>query len=288
MMLKKFRVKLYYWRQRMFYKRLIKNLVRFKKEVPKNTEFVEMISFIEKNGLTVFPYNYLEKYHKLKTIVYFDEENFPYVIHNKNNFFFPRDWDEDHVRNYYHELLASQDDKSPHLYCSNDFVVEKGDVVVDVGVADGNFSFENIELAKKVFLFEKKNSWIKVLKKSFKPFNEKVQIVNKYVSNVDSESEIRLDSISELYNNKLFIKIDVDGDEEKVISGMQKLLESNSKIRISICTYHKHNDYRDFKKYFSSLGFSVSESNGYMLYFYDKKIKKPYFRKGLIRVQKIQ
>lgn len=41
------------------------------------------------------------------------------------------------------------------MYLDEDFQVEEGDVVLDVGVAEGNFSMEIIERASKIYLFEK-------------------------------------------------------------------------------------------------------------------------------------
>lgn len=40
---------------------------------------------------------------------------------------------------YYRYILLEQDEKSPHRYLTSEFDVSEGDVVVDVGVAEGNF-----------------------------------------------------------------------------------------------------------------------------------------------------
>ena len=51
--------------------------------------------------------------------------------------------------------------KSPHSYVNDTFKVEAGDVVLDVGSAEGLFALDNIELATKVYVFE---SFLKKLK----------------------------------------------------------------------------------------------------------------------------
>lgn len=286
MLFKKYRVKFYYWRQKRFQKKLLKNISKYYYRSFDNYELKDVFTFVLKNGLSVFPYNFFDKYFKLNTEVFRDIDGYPFVYYHDNKFFFKRNWSKSKVLSYFHGLLAEQDKDSPHLYCNDNFKVEVGDTIIDIGVAEGSFSFENINLAKSVMLFEKDESWIKVLNKTFEPFSDKVNIINKYVGEIDSPSYTRLDSFSDLLNTSVFIKIDVDGDEQKVINGMRKILENNQKIKIAICTYHKQNDFKNFSSYFLNLGFKVSRSNGYMLYYLDKSIKFPFFRRGVLRLVK--
>lgn len=285
MIFKILRVNFYYWRKRKFESNLLKKIRKFSEELDSGSELEKVSTYILNNGLTVFPYSFFNSYLEFELEVV-NEEGFHYVNHNKNKMFFPSSWSREKIRKYYLGLLAEQDNRSPHLYCSNDFSVEKGDTLIDIGAAEGFFSLDFVSKVDRVYLFEYKHLWNEPLLKTFAPFNDKVKIIRKFVGNKNSELFVRLDDWSELYNKSLFIKIDVDGNEWDVLMGMQKLLKSNQRVKLAICTYHKHNDFDVFSGFLSSLGFELSSSDGYMLYIFDKVQKKPYFRKGVLRASK--
>ncbi len=278
----KLRVQFYNWRQKKFKERLYNSIVNY--SLSKNFEIDENLAFkyIRENGLTIFPYSYTKEYLKLEVKVHFDNE-FPYVLHSGNRFFFKRGWSESKIINYYRGLLMEQDKKSPHLYCHGEVEVDVEDTLIDIGVAEGSFSIDNINKAKEIYIFEKDEMWVEALKKTFEPFLKKVKIISKYVGDVNNESHVTLDSFPELLTKKLFIKIDVDGSESMVLKGMKNLLSSNPNIKISICTYHKQDDFGEFSKFFKDMGYSVKSSNGFMIYYYDKKIEKPFLRRGVLR-----
>jgi len=52
---------------------------------------------------------------------------------------------------------------------------------------------------------------------------------------------------------------------------------------VALCTYHKNDDENDFTRLMLEHGFQVTPSKGYMIHYYDKKMKAPYLRRGLIR-----
>ncbi|SIN80902.1 FkbM family methyltransferase [Algoriphagus halophilus] len=287
MFFKSLRVKIYFWRRDFFRKKLLKRIIEFSKKGSVNDLELESIQFIEKNGLCIFPHSFSEKYRDFKTEVFF-ENSFPYVFHKGRKLFFKKRWGAEQVNHYYKSIVMEQDDESAHLYCDADFTVEAGDILIDLGVAEGNFSIENIEKASRVYLFEKNQDWLEPLEETFKGFEEKVTIVNKFAGSEDSGNSVSLDSFSELFDKSIFIKIDVDGGEREVLKGMQKLLKEAQKIKIAICTYHSQNDAIEFEEYFKKLGFETSFSSGYMLFYHDKKIKAPFLRKGVLRVSKYQ
>ena len=59
------------------------------------------------------------------------------------------------------------------------------EIVVDIGAADGNFGLSIIEKVSKLYLFEPQKSWHKALQATFKPWEDKVEIVSKMVPIVD-------------------------------------------------------------------------------------------------------
>jgi hypothetical protein len=133
--------------------------------------------------LSIFPYSYTEKYKSEEVTVYLDaEKEMRYVLQDGKRLYFKKGWDEKQAQAYYNGLLLDQDALSPHHYETAGFSVAEGDVVVDAGVAEGNFALSVVERAKELYLFEPDNDWIAALEATFAPWRNKVHIVNSYVS----------------------------------------------------------------------------------------------------------
>ncbi|MCC9138228.1 FkbM family methyltransferase [Pontibacter silvestris] len=179
-----------------------------------------------------------------------------------------------------------QDKASPHKYLTDQFKVEKGEVVVDAGAAEGIFSLSVIEQVRKIYLFETDEEWIEALEATFAPWKEKVEIINKYVSNNNDHHNLSLDAFFKDKESVNFIKADVEGAEADLLEGSKELLSKDSNLKVAITTYHKQNDETHLAKVLHSSGFKTENSTGFMLYIYDKDIKPPYFRRGLIRAYK--
>ena len=73
---------------------------------------------------------------------------------------------------------------------------------------------EIIEEAKHVYLFEQDEQWLEAIRATFEPWQDKVTIVQKYVSDHNSSREQTLD---DFFNNQtdehLFLKMDIEGAE---------------------------------------------------------------------------
>ena len=82
------------------------------------------------------------------------------------------------------------------------------------------------------------------------------------------------------------MKIDVDGGERKLLQGFADTVSRASRMQIALCTYHQHEDEKEFSSMLSAKGYAVSPSGGYMIFYYDKKLKAPYLRRSLIRATK--
>ncbi|MDR0737564.1 MAG: FkbM family methyltransferase, partial [Prevotellaceae bacterium] len=167
------------------------------------------------------------------------------------------------------------------------FHVSESDVVVDAGVAEGNFALSVIEKVKKIYLFEMDKAWITALEATFAPWKEKVVIVNKYVSDVNEKNRITLDAF--FGNEKIdFIKADIEGAEIQLLEGAKAILSRKTPLKAVLCTYHKHNDAEMLQQTLAEKGFRTEFSNGYMIFFYEMcdKFEPPYLRRGLIRAEK--
>lgn len=249
-----------------------------------NDEQREVLSYLENNPVKIFPYPFHDTYSAGKIEVIFDsEKEMRYVMQDGKRLYFKKRWGENRIKRAYSDLLREQDLNSPHRYITESFTVGKDDVVADIGAAEGNFSLSVIEKIKKVYLFEYDQEWTKALKATFAPWTEKVEIINKYVSDSDDESHIRLDTFYKNKKDLTFLKIDVDGAESIVLNSCNELFKTAESFKIALCTYHKNNDEIDFTIFLKEYGFSVTPSKGYMIHYYDKKMKAPYLRRGLIR-----
>lgn len=249
-----------------------------------NDEQREVLRFLEKNPVRIFPYPFHDNYSTDTIDVFLDSATgMRYVIQDGKRLYFKKRWSEKRIKRAYSELVREQDINSPHRYLTPSFNVNKNDVVADIGAAEGNFSLSVIENISKVYLFEYDPEWIQALKVTFAPWADKVEIINKFVSDSDDVSHIRFDTFYKNKKDITFLKIDVDGAEAIVLNSCKEVFKSDKSLKIALCTYHKNNDEKDFTLLLNDHGFSITPSNGYMIHYYDKKMKAPYLRRGLIR-----
>lgn len=249
------------------------------------SEFKKEISYMkEKNKLFMFPYPFIEKY-KLEDVQAFYDDNvkMPYVMHKGKKLYYPSDMSLDAVKKSYCAILLEQDEESPHRYFSKKYLFENNDIFLDVGCAEGNMALEVVDRAKKVFLFEASERWIPALTETFRPYGDKVSIVNKFVGNIIGKKETTIDFELKDYDGNIYIKIDAEGSELKIIEGAKEVLEKR-KVICACCTYHKQEDAEVIKTIFENKGYSYEFSNGVVLFKAQGNLKPPYFRKGLIRV----
>ncbi|NDW17690.1 dimethyladenosine transferase [Dysgonomonas sp. 216] len=255
----------------------------------KDEKIEEALSYIEKNGWHIFPYEFNEKYKADDIDVLTDSESgLRYVMHNGNRLYFRRKTKESRVKRHYSLLLCEQDPESAHSYISESFGFEKGDILFDIGAAEGNFSLSMVEKASKIYLFESDKEWDEPLKKTFEPWKDKVVIIHKFVSDIDSETCITIDSVVKDLEpgSSVFLKMDVEGAETSVIAGAKKIFDSgNYNVKTVICTYHEANDYVDLSDIMHQKKYAVETSSGYMI-FSKGKFVAPYFRRGVIRCSK--
>lgn len=266
---------------------LRKRILQYYGSVPLSAideEQLEAISYIRKKGAHYFPYPFIEKYNPESVKVYLDKQSgLRYVLHDGKRLYFARETSAFNIQRIYTNLLYEQDAKSAHCYQTDTFRVEEGDVLIDVGAAEGIFSLSVIEKVKKVYLFEVEERWLEALHETFKPWQDKVEIVCKYVSDKDSEQTIKLDTlIKESNNESLFLKLDVEGAERLVIKGANGLLTTGKhEVKAAVCTYHNQRDHKELSEVMIDLGYKISTSPGYML-FKQQNLEPPFLRRGLI------
>lgn len=245
------------------------------------------IEYIKKYPLDGFNDNFVYNYLKIKGEVFWDDNyKLYYVIYNKKKMYLKRKYNTiEKVRRYYTSLLLEQDEQSPHRYLTNKFQLDKGSIVLDAGVAEGNFALDVIDLVDKIYLVEADSEWIEVLKYTFAPYMDKVEIIHGYLG--DKEGEISIDSI--IGEGRLdFLKMDIEGAELSALKGARKVLDREN-VKIDICTYHRENDYQDISTELDKYKYVYWPSSGYMVFITPanyKDIDKPKLVRGLIQGSK--
>jgi hypothetical protein len=254
-----------------------------------DSEKEEVLKILKKNPLYMIPYGYGDVFPVHKIAVMKDSTGGgggKYVLHDGKKLFFPGDWSDFKVQYTYRSLLLEQGVNSPHRYETGDFCVLDGDIIADCGAAEGIWALSSVEKAKKVYLFECDERWMNILKKTFEPWKEKVEIVNKFVSDKSSENNVTLDDFFG-EGGVDFIKADIEGAEISMLRGAEKILSARKNLKLSLCTYHRQNDAGDLDVILKEHGFLTSFSHGYMLMIYgDEPLEAPYLRRGMIRAKK--
>lgn len=222
----------------------------------------------------------------------FDQTNgMAFVIHKNKRLYFHEAYSEDEAeetyRNYlFVEKLLGKEDipEAPHQYQSPRVHVADGDVVFDIGAAEGLFALDNIDKASHVVIVESDPKWIEPLKHTFAPYGDKVTIIQKFVSDADTENTISLKKLlSDITYDSAFVKIDIEGHELPSIASAESMLKEKTGIKLAVASYHKQHDADKMKNFFDRLNYYTEFSNGYMLFNQYDSPTPPYFRKGIVR-----
>lgn len=278
------------WRSEQREKNMAHTIIGYYATHPTNdAEIQEALRYLEKYPLTILPGEYTHKYKPSDIEVLCDEaRGLHYVMHEGKRLYFRRGSTVENIRLCYNGLLKEQDPLSPHCYRGEDFVPEAGDVLFDIGSAEGIFSLTHIETVKHVCLFEMDKEWIEALEATFAPWADKVTLINRCVSSSDTDYMVSIDRF--VQNEQRFpgfVKIDVEGAEEAVLAGMKETLRDPRKIKIALCTYHQAGDFEKYSHRFKADGYRLSASDGVMLFLNGwRNIAPPYFRKGVLRILK--
>jgi hypothetical protein len=120
---------------------------------------------------------------------------------------------------------------------------------------------------------------------TFAPWKDKVVIVNKAVSDKDTETAMRLDTFFDSEQID-FIKADIEGDEPALVRGAEKLIRRSPHLHFSLCAYHNQSDAEVLESLLKENGMEVEFSKGYLIFLWDRHkdgLQAPYLRRGIIR-----
>lgn len=143
-----------------------------------NQEIREIIDYFKENPCEEHPIimlpvsGFISKYYG----VHWDNTcEMYYVIHRGKKMYYPKKgWDPLRIHQHYKYLCMEQDEDSPHKYETVDFEVKTGDIIADIGAAEGIWALDYADIAGKIYLFECDPDWIEALRKTFEPWKDKV------------------------------------------------------------------------------------------------------------------
>ncbi len=267
-----------------FYKQSI--IKRYKDS--KDEEIKEVVNYLKMHSLSIFNYEFPEKYKDYCIMVNKDKESgLFYINHNGLNMYFSRELkNKEEVLDYYRWILVEQDEKSPHKYTDERIKVNEGDVVIDVGAAEGFFSVEVVEKAKQIYIIEADPLWVEALNYTFEKYRDKVKIINKYIVDYDEGAMASIDSIVQAQVD--FVKMDIEGCEHEALIGASKTIMNSPNIKMAVCCYHSDFDQQLIEDELHKQELNYYTSNGYMWFPYKTRqvSVSTKLRKGIIRAHK--
>ncbi|HEU4495525.1 MAG TPA: FkbM family methyltransferase [Flavobacterium sp.] len=163
------------------------------------------------------------------------------------------------------QVVAETFDKSDwHYYQKKHTEVEKGEIILDIGTAEGLMPLSVIEKCSHIYMIEPSVAFCKTLKKTFKDYPDKTSIFNCAVGNEDGlirfdensldgtvsdkasagTSTIGIHKIDTVFSNNekiTYLKADIEGFEEEMLKGAEETIKRN-KPKIAITSYHAQND----------------------------------------------
>ncbi|MDR0485576.1 MAG: FkbM family methyltransferase [Elusimicrobiota bacterium] len=190
-----------------------------------DAETIEVRDYLKENVFSVFPYSFALKGNSIPVEVFLDEiYEMHFVLYEGKRMYFPKGWTIAACINYFRGLCIEQDAASPHRYETKKYIPKPGDVIADIGAAEGIWALKYAQDAKKIFLFESEPNWIQALERTFAPYKEKTTIINKYISDKVGNRKTTLDAFfKDMEVN--FIKADIEGAEVNALKGGKSILQ---------------------------------------------------------------
>jgi hypothetical protein len=260
-------------------------ILLYEKELAFINHHLNGIPLCEKLFYTIIPYSFTLDYDYHQSEVHFDEAAcMHYVYLGKHRLYYHRGFtNKEEIQQSFTFLTIEQHPDSPHRYLDSVFSIDAGDVVADIGAAEGNFSLMVADIAKEIIIVESDPIWMEALYKTFEPWKEKVRIINKEIGERNDDRTITLDQLQNT-NKITAIKMDIEGAEIKVLTQAQSFLRENP-MKMAIAAYHRESDAKQIDNLLKMNRYETAFTKGFMLFVYDI-LKPPFFRKGLVKARK--
>lgn len=251
------------------FKRIVRGVIPyyFAMSFTPHSPRIKYYRYIKEHGYARHLYNFRHEYNDLTIDVQKDEKrDLLFVVHHDKRLYFRRNITVAKIKRMYRELLIEQDIRSPHHYI-DDIDEIKGKIFLDIGSAEGFSSLDAIEEIQKAYLFERDEQWIEALNATFEPWKEKVQIIRKYISDYNDNDHQTLDDFfKDKPKDDLFLKMDIEGEECKALSGSHILFKESNALHFAICTYHKKDDEAIISNFLDQFNCEYANQKGFFNY----------------------
>ncbi len=218
-----------------------------------NVSFSELIHFLFKPKINSIAKKYIKKIEK--------KLDFEITFNNfDNKLFWPINFSVDRLD----QVICESFDKDDwHFYQKKHTEIENGEIILDIGTAEGLLPISVIEKCKHIYMVEPSKLFCKCLEKTFSKFSDKTTLFNVAVGNVDgiinfdensldgmisenlteNTQKININKIDTLLKDKkiTYLKADIEGFELEMLKGAANTIKQN-KPKIAITTYHTQNN----------------------------------------------
>lgn len=218
-----------------------------------NLSFFELLKFLIKPKVDVIAKKFIKK------IDSSDEYNKVTFLNLNRELYWPKKFS---VSGIFQVTAETFDSNDWHYYQYDKTQVEKGEILLDIGTAEGLFPLVVLDKCSHIYMVEPSQYFYNSLNKSFEQNKEKTTIFNLAVGNKKDKVFFNEDSLdgqisndskasrsidvetvdSLIGDNKItYLKADIEGFEYEMLQGAKETISKN-KPKIAITTYHKQNN----------------------------------------------
>jgi FkbM family methyltransferase len=219
-----------------------------------NVSFKELIQFLTKPKIYA-----IAKQH-IKNIQLNDEYEVTFNAIEDKLF-----WPKNFTINRLDQVIAETFDTNDwHFYQKEQTKIEKGEILLDIGTAEGLFPLTVVDACSHIYMVEPSTTFNTCLNKTFKNHFDKVTVFNTAIGNEDgmitfnedsldgmvsdvatsNSKQMSIHKVDTLFKNGekiTYLKADIEGFEAEMLKGAEQTIKRN-KPKIAITTYHTQND----------------------------------------------
>lgn len=273
---------------------ILKDEKRLLSEYP---ELSDELQYIRRTGrISVFNAPFEEVYEDIKPAIMYDRKTgLKYLVHNGKRLYYRGDIRNTLISFMYRSVCCEQDARSPHRYLDIGENLHNA-VLFDCGCAEANFALEVMDEVKAAYLFEGDKAWMKPLHATFLPWKDKVTIKNAFIGSAEKKMLSLCSYMNELTakgrldpeNDDVFIKMDIEGAEIEVLKDILPLFGKFGKLRLAVCVYHNPQDEKLIRELIPE-EYSCRVRDGHMLFLSEgSSLSYPYFRHGIMRIERVR
>lgn len=217
-----------------------------------NVTFVELFHFLLKPRINTIAKQFVEGVKHHETDIEISFKNI------KNTLFWPKNFS---LNRFDQIVCESFDTKDWHYYQKEHTEVDPGEIILDIGTAEGLFPLAVIDRCEHIYMVEPSKSFYTCLQKTFSNYSDKTTFFNIAVGSEDGEISFDENSLEGMISkdngsntiviNKIdtilkgkkitYLKADIEGFEQEMLKGAAETIKSN-KPKIAITTYHFENN----------------------------------------------